>query len=340
MKNWTLTASAITLPPARVFGFASRATDRYEPAVEVLTLGEKHYPPKEMHLSLETGRTSASQFRKGRMGRFFPKKTLDLGMGIFVDMRIASPDNWAHNIFYQTPLALQLQRMLGEEITVVLPRGINRSIYELYDLLGLKTVITDQDVTGALIYLDHAELEIATLGRRLWVEPDLDNIQIRSAAASNCTSFPRKIFVNRRDTRKVVGDWIPDFIKEYGYDNIYLEDYGAADQISILNGAEQVIGIHGAGLAPLLYSFSKINKVTLIGLMPALQVTSGFRLLCHQCDINWIGVRGKIEPAHARYLYDDALPPFKTSHIDFEICPASLSMALDCANRAVDPNCL
>jgi len=118
-------------------------------------------------------------------------------------------------------------------------------------------------------------------------------------------------------------------LKEQGFSEVFLEDYSAAEQIAIVSSATCIVGIHGAGLAPILYSGTSGKRKLLVGLMPALQVTSGFRLLCHQCNMSWVGVRGKVEPSHTKYLYDKRLPPPKTSYMDFEICPASLLMALE-----------
>lgn len=329
MIECKLSAQGVYIPVAQVYGFTSRSVDRYKPGVEILTLQSKFYPPIEMDLNLVMNKAYRGQNRIAKLGKFFKSRSVRLGSGTHVDMRFFSPDNWAHNIFYHTPLAIQIQKALGEKLTIILPTGLNKNIYDLYELLDLDFIATDMDVEGRIISFDESKVEIATLGRREWIQEKILELHRNIAAKSNMGTFPEKVFVNRRDTRKLKNDIVPKILKEQGFVEVFLEDYSAAEQIGILSTATFIVGIHGAGLAPILYSGTSKKRKKLVGLMPALQVTSGFRLLCHQCNMSWVGVRGKVEPSHTKYLYRERLPPLKTSHADFEICPASLLMALE-----------
>lgn len=329
MSEWKLATLGTTLPAASVYGFTSRGVDRYAPAVEVITLGPKFYPAIEMGLSLEARTISRSQHNVAKLGRVLPRKKLSLGPGTYLDMRFDSPDNWAHNIFYQTPLSLEIQRVIEEAITVIIPENLNKNIYDLYDLLDINFIATDKNVEGRMVSIDKSKVEISTLARRRWVEEKIEDLQNKLKNNVGLSSYPDKVFINRRDTRKLIGGNVSEILKERGFHEVFLEDHSAQEQIAILNSAIDLVGIHGAGLAPILYSQQSQRMRRLIGLMPALQVTSGFRLLCHQCGMHWVGVRGKVDPAHAKYLYSEKVPPFKTSHVDFEICPDSLIMALD-----------
>lgn len=329
MSEWKLATSGITLPAAHVYGFTSRAIDRYDPAVEVITLGPKFYPAMEMGFSLEARAISRSQHSRAKLGRIFPKKKLRLGSGTYLDMRFDSPDNWAHNIFYQTPISLEIQRVIEQELTIVLPENLNRNIYDLYNLLGIKFIATDKDIEGSIISIEKSKVEISTLARRQWVEGKIEDLHNKLRIGAQAGSYPEKVFINRRDTRKLIGASVSDILKERGYQEVFLEDHSASEQIGILNAADDLVGIHGAGLAPILYSQKTQRLRRLVGLMPALQVTSGFRLLCYQCGMHWAGVRGKVDPDHAKYLYSNKIPPFKTSYKDFEVCTDSLIMALD-----------
>lgn len=329
MREWKLATPGITLPAAHVYGFTSRAVDRYAPAVEVITLAPKFYPAMEMGFSLEARAISRSQHSAAKLGRIFPKKKLSLGSGTYLDMRFDSPDNWAHNIFYQTPISLEIQRAIGEEVTIVLPENLNKNIYDLYNLLGINFIATDKDIEGRIISIDKSKVEISTLARRQWVADKIEELHNKLKINVKTESYPEKLFINRRDTRKLIGESVSEILKERGYQEVFLEDHSASEQIAILNAADDLVGIHGAGLAPILYSQKSQRLRRLIGLMPALQVTSGFRLLCYQCGMHWVGVRGKVDPDHAKYLYSNKIPPFKTSYMDFEVCTNSLVMALD-----------
>ena len=137
-----------------------------------------------------------------------------------------------------------------------------------------------------------------------------------------------KIFVNRRSTRRIANPIVREFLIDEGFEEVFPEDYDAIGQLKIFDRANLIVGIHGAGLAPLLLNRSKIYEKKMIGIMPAVQVTSGFRLLCYQSGIFWTGVRGRIDSRSANYLVSKAPPPLQISYQDFEVCIESLKMAL------------
>jgi hypothetical protein len=71
------------------------------------------------------------------------------------------------------------------------------------------------------------------------------------------TTLPgrNKILILRRQTRRFSNEEdLRNFLTNYGFSALYLEDYSLEDTLNIFNAAEVVIGFHGAGLTNIIFS--------------------------------------------------------------------------------------
>ncbi len=323
-----LFGESLVIPPAYMYGATTRAVDRCQPDVEKIILPKKRYDSLSMNLSVDF---SEAKFKSERT--FFQRiiqnksnraRPID---GLFCDFRVFSPENWAHIFFYHIPLACKLVDLYGEDIVFVLPELKNKKIFQLFELFNIKYIESNETFQGNQILFDVESFEICTLKRREWL-----NLRLPEAYSKldsyHCALFPKKIFVNRRDSRKIINQDVRSFLISEGFQEIFMEDYDALTQIKILDNANIIVGIHGAGLAPLLLSRSESCGKKMVGIMPAVQVTSGFRLLCFQSGISWTGVRGKIESRFASHLLSTSPPPLAWSYQNFQVCVESLKRAL------------
>jgi hypothetical protein len=318
----------VHLPPSWMFGAATRAVDRYTPGVEKILLPAKTYPQITMKVWVELNSMAVPEQSRMKLLASIRSPKVEFFDLRFCDFRFHSPENWAHAIFYHIPLARKIISHFDEGIIFLLPPMKNRKIVDLYNLFNVKIYETNKSISGRQVKFDKSKIEIATLNRRDWIEDEIKNLY-EGSPENRKTIFPKKVFANRRDTRRLINQNVREYLFGEGFHEVFPEDYSALDQIKIFDQANEIVGIHGAGLAPLLLRRDKKEKKALIGLMPAVQVTSGFRLLCYQSSVDWVGVRGKISSNFADRLTESNPPPLSWSHRNFEVCVESLKTALE-----------
>ena len=91
-----------------------------------------------------------------------------------------------------------------------------------------------------------------------WILNDLRKKFLNKEISKN---YPRKIYIDRsdsksnhRDLRKVTNeDEIVDYLKKEGFSIIRLGDLNFIDQVNLFHNASQIIGLHGAGFANLVF---------------------------------------------------------------------------------------
>jgi hypothetical protein len=99
-------------------------------------------------------------------------------------------------------------------------------------------------------------------------------------------------------------------------------------QLRLLMEAEEIVAIHGAAVAPLIYRSVQAPRAKLVEIFPCTKMTNVWRAMGHLVGCDWSGVRGKIEPAHLKGLYDISMPYLSDGDADFEADPVSLERAL------------
>jgi Glycosyltransferase 61 len=94
----------------------------------------------------------------------------------------------------------------------------------------------------------------------------------------------RRLLVARRGpTRKIQNlEPVQAFLAEYGFETVYLEGMSMADQITLFQGAEFIIGPHGAGLSNILFC-APGTKV--IEFMPAVEMRPFFWIISQKLDL-------------------------------------------------------
>ncbi len=332
MPNWLLSKDGLALPESWIVGSTTRAVDRYAPAVEMIRLDKRVFPEMSMKINFD-GQYTSRKIPRGRihiLSNILSKsKEILLDNEILCDLRFNAPENWAHSIFYHIPLACKILDTMKEDITFILPNLENKNIIFLYNLFGIKIILTDDVVIGKFIEIDINKIEILSIARREWIISYLPKIYRHIDTNFLDNSFSKKIFVNRRDNRRLIGLEVRDYLVGIDYTEVFLEDFDCSKQLAILDKATHVVGIHGAGLAPLLYNRSVAGTKKMVGLMPPLQVTAGFRVLCALTGIKWVGVRGQITPNLAKATLVSSPLSSATSYSDFSVCVDSVARALE-----------
>ena len=80
---------------------------------------------------------------------------------------------------------------------------------------------------------------------------------------STIKSFPEKIYINRKDSTSLNLRYIinitevEEMLKNYGYKSLTMSDLNFSDQVALFSKAKEVIGLHGAGFANIIFCKEK-----------------------------------------------------------------------------------
>ncbi len=72
-------------------------------------------------------------------------------------------------------------------------------------------------------------------------------------------NYPKKIYINRKDAtvkllRYIINEnEVEENLKKKGFTSLTLSDYSFTEQINLFNNAENVVGLHGAGFANIIF---------------------------------------------------------------------------------------
>ena len=159
------------------------------------------------------------------------------------------------------------------------------------------------------------------------------------AGAPPGRSLPRRVFLSRKDTRVPSNAAeVEGFLGARGFKTVYPEDLSASDQMHLFAGAEEMVAVHGAGLAPLLYCGAGAGLEggprRLIEVLPCGHITDVYRVIADRVGCAWIGVRGRLKPEYIRPAYDIGAGFSKFSLDSFEIDIAALEEAFALSDPA------
>jgi capsular polysaccharide biosynthesis protein len=292
-------------------------------------------------LTYELGEISSDPYNAGLIANMlrFKKKSKTQYFScneIIIDLRINSPNNWAHILTNHLPYVFVLADATGaswSELTLVLPANTKSHIVAAVALFGLRTHLTDESIAGFGISFEPTPWAGNRGARIDWVRTPQVFAALTAAGlqVESASPLPRRVFISRRDSRRLINEGeIVAKLATLGVETLYAEDLEPLDQFRLLARAELVIAIHGAALAPLLYRPPTAPSAAIVELFPVGHVTLVWQTLASQLGCHWVGVRGQIEPKHIKGgLYDLEKPFLSYSTDNFEIDPAALDRALE-----------
>lgn len=314
----------------------SHLIDRIVPACEIIKLpakevggGRLEFARKQTSAAApDTGKRVLKPFRKGAGAQV-------LTGTVFFDFRLRNPQNWAHFLNNHLPICFMLMDqtdLTPAEVTLILPAKTPGYILRAAELFGFHAMASDDTIEGEAVTFTSEPWTGIRAVREEWVRLP----SVRKALAqqgihgTSPANPPNKVFLSRKDTRNLENEAETEaFLAARGYVKIYPEDLSALEQLQLFAHAESIVGIHGAGLAPLMYLSDAARLKQLIEIFPCGHMTDVFRVMAHQVGCKWIGVRGKIKPEHIEPAYDLDNPFMKYSLQSFEVDLASLELAFD-----------
>lgn len=330
-EGMQIEVASFRMAPGTIVTARSHLIDRMVPACEVISLPEKTVPGGTIPFATVERlpfATTSPRLRDRLRGRV-KGEPVPLEGTLGFDCRFGSPENWAHFLNIHAPLTFALTNRLGiapHELTLILPQAIPGFVLRAAAHLGLRTQVTDAEVIGPGVVVTLAT-NIIRPDRRRWL---MDSGVIGRLAAAGGGDFPANVLLARRKTRELSNQpEIEATLASRGFRTIYPEDLSVPEQFALFNGAETIVAVHGAGLAPLLYRQPQARLRRLVELLPCGHMTDVYRGMSQQVGCAWIGVRGRIKPEYIRPAYVLDTPFTRYSLDNFEVDPASLDLALD-----------
>lgn len=313
--------------------------DRFTPSCELITLPEGKVAGGRLAWSKETF-SATPPISSSRFRRALKKKTNEEDLpkdACMIDLRGHNPENWAHFLNNHLPLTFFAAQQSGippTQLFAILPSNTPEFIKGAADLFGLKALYTDNIVNSYGLNIEMTPWTGQRAARAKWARLDWPTQVISRLKPSAGVELPKKVFLSRRKERSIINDSeIEGFLQQEGYKTVYPEDLSPSDQILLFQNAEEMVAIHGAGLAPLLYCTPDLGLRRLIEIMPVGHMTGVFRIIANQVGCKWIGVRGRLKAKYVNSAYDLTKPHTKHSLDNFEVDPVSLRYAIDLVRK-------
>lgn len=322
-------------PEAWLITARSYLVDRIVPDCEHVLLPPKAVPGGQIRYRAVTGFPAhAVPGRRRKLARLLPRKPAAaerLQGGVGIDLRVNSPENWAHFLINHLPLTFLLCQKAGlhlNDVTLILPAATPGYIRDAAALLDLRVLLTDAAVTGPGIAFELDNWNVLRPARREWVAAS-GVLDVLAPAIARQPAGPARVFLPRKDTRRLSNQAeIEALLTSCGYVTIYPETLDAAGQFALFHNAEEIVAVHGAGLAPLLYRQPGSRTRRLVEILPCGHMTDVYRVMSAQTGIGWIGVRGRLKPEYVVPAYQLGTSFTRHSLDSFEADPVALSRAL------------
>lgn len=281
----------------------SYLVDRFVPDCEILVLPEKDVAGG----SLSFGFGCLAPLPEKGLVRWIRRRRSFRYNRPVIDLRLHTPQNWAHFLNNHLPISFHVAKGLDlglDEFALLLPKKTPNYILAAASLFGFQILTNDAELEGENIVFKAKPWTGIRPVRAQWVQ-DSRTQSVLLSAFSTGAPLPRRVFLPRRDTRKLENQAeIEALLGKLGFETIYPESLSPIDQFRLFHEAEMIVAIHGASLAPLLYRHPNSRLRQVIELLPCGHMTDVYRVMADQVGVSWIGVRGRIKPQYVKPAYD------------------------------------
>lgn len=298
---------SLTIPRDTLFGYPTRLIDRAVNYVEEIVLPEARTLSGELKITshqkaLITKNRDPEGFKMKALS-YIPgsssSKPLTMESAVTIDLRYKFPGNWAHALTNHLPLSILIADLLEleySEISLIFPLGISQNILQIFRLSGFNTINTDNPVFSRNCQF-HLTPWISLRGTRADI---IRNGLSHCPLIKQLQASPKlydKLYVARRNTRAIINETeIDEYLTRFGYKKVYMEDFSALDQLSLIFHAESIVAVHGAALGPQIFKVFSGKPYKLLEIFSPAHITDVYRVISHQTNGQWCAVRGKIWP--------------------------------------------
>lgn len=292
----------LDVPAAWVVGARTMLVDRIVPQPEYLWMPQVVQRGGTIRLSRDTAGLAPER----KTGWRVPAHRLirkDRGVGAvdgpILDLRLNSPENWAHAQIFHLPLAAMASDWLGVKPTLLVTFRTPGYIKALLRHFGFAVIATERAVAGDIVTPLLSANDAVRPARRALSAGLIADLDRRRAGGELPQGLPTKILVVRAKTRRIENEAeVEAFLAAQGFTKLYPETLTVPEQIELFNGATEIVGIHGAALAPLQFRSPDAPPYSLVEILSPGHMATSYRLMAVQTGGRYVGVRGGIKPAH------------------------------------------
>jgi capsular polysaccharide biosynthesis protein len=295
------------LPPSWMVGARSMMIDRAVPRLEYIWLPAVTQLGGSIRIVRHRSGTAPERKSGWRVtAHRMMRKDAGVGpvAGPIVDLRLNFPENWAHAQIFHLPLAQMVREWIGATPTVLLTFATPGYVKALFRHFGFPVVATERAVRGDVVIPYVASGDILRPVRRSLAAGLIADLDARRAAGDLPVGLPEKIFVVRAKTRRIENEAeVEAYLAADGFVKVYPERMSVPEQVELFNAAREVVAIHGAALAPLLFRSPSAPPVRLVEILSPGHVANSYRLMIDQVGGEYVAVRGRIKPGYVEPAY-------------------------------------
>jgi Glycosyltransferase 61 len=346
------------VPESMVFGHTTRLLDSWTPEPERIVRPALEVSSAEIVIRAFKGNTfeHGTQKRTKNLARMLRRRqTLSMEGRYIYDSRHDTDRNIAHHIDSHAARVLlareKLKAALGRDVQIhlILRSGAIHFAQALHHLLGIPVITTDARVEGTIVQICNSRVDTRVEGKVIQTggssatNPLLPEIFGEFQNVTGADGTHEKIFISRKGSRTVSNETeITDLLESQGFQKVYFEDISVSEQCRVFGNAREIISIHGAAMAFLVFNRNGLARprgdfsgLRLIELFGAGYLSDMYRRMAAVMNAHWCGVRGKIKADDVRDLDERNLPRAREKS-SFRIDPLTLKMAIDHVARACE----
>ncbi|MEM9810342.1 MAG: glycosyltransferase family 61 protein [Pseudomonadota bacterium] len=334
----TIDLPEATDEPGLLVGPTTWFADRIRPRVEFIIVPPLPHPAASASLTFSPEVRAPSVNRKPLWKRHrlpLAPVTLDPRV-LWLDARPRNPLNWSHALNQILPLAIKARseleaRGIDRPMGLITQPTLSATSESIFRYFGFEIAKHHNPIEAPKILFEQTSKRVCRELGTIWMQMEQEKV---AAFARSVGETPKKVFINRRGTRTISNnDAIEALLHARGFQTVFPEDLSAEEQFALFRNAEEVVAIHGAGLAPLIFRENDAPKLRLIEIFTPGHVVFFYNTIVREKNVDHIGVRGIPEREMLPDAFDRAMDhqrfAKRFSLKAFAVDPAALEAALD-----------
>lgn len=326
-------AVEINVPPTWLIAARTRLLDCFHPRLEEIRLPPVTEGPEDVFVDLHAGVRLPSRVPRHPLRRLERRRELVVNDAVIVDSRDWTSFNISHLFLHAITPYLLVRRSLREaglsdDVVLVIESPMPAYAEPMLTMLGVRWLATDRAVRG--------QIATVTYGHRVKLRPLVLELLPR---VNGLEGGADRVYVSRRNRRCVTNETeVTSFLSARGFRVVYLEDLPLIEQWRAIASAEQVVGVHGAGLINLLarHLHRPGERTTVVEVFGPGYVVEPYRLLSAALAFPYAATRGVVTPDIVRDL-DGRGQSLRHQMTDITVDLGALERAMELVELDVAP---